>query len=72
MGNYESVKFGATVELTDDDFSAPEGAVVSIDIMNSEAESRLRVALREDIANASQLTGVGTSFIHTIDEDLNA
>jgi len=58
MGNYESLKIGATVEITDDwttqgDY---EAAVVA-------ADKALAEALAADIAEARELTNVKDSYI---------
>lgn len=60
MGNYESVKIGAAVELDTKDYG---NADVGIDWLNTEADKILEQVLAQDIHEASELTATRDSFI---------
>lgn len=60
MGNYESVKIGASVELNSAEYG---NADVGEKWLSEEADKLLEQVMAEDIAEASALTNTRDSFI---------
>lgn len=62
MGNYESVKIGASVEIDSDDLAIEVGTS-PVDAANRYADEALTQVLEADIKEASELTSTRDSFI---------